>query len=121
MPDTPQISVIIPTYQRRTSLERALRALCRPSLFPPVVATAIAGVDEIVSFDRTGCLVSPAHPAALARAIKAILRDPIHARQLGLVAQAHARSNFDTKNMVGQVTGAYAELLRHGRGRHAGA
>jgi glycosyltransferase involved in cell wall biosynthesis len=87
----------------------------------PVVATAIAGVDEIVSPGRTGCLVPPADADALAAAIQALLSDPIRARQLGLAAQAHVRANFETRNMVEQVTGAYTELLERTRGRHAHA
>src|SRR4029077_1011946 len=49
----------------------------------PVVATAAPGTTEVVVDGETGLLVPVKTPTALAKAIRAVLRDPSLARRLG--------------------------------------
>ncbi len=49
----------------------------------PVVACRAAAVPEVVQDGVTGLLAPPREPAALARILEALLRDPARARQLG--------------------------------------
>ena len=57
----------------------------------PVVATNVGGLPEVVEHDRTGLLVPPRDPAALADAISALLADPERGRRLAATARgAHA-------------------------------
>ena len=49
----------------------------------PVVASRVGGIPEMVEDGRTGLLVEPGDPTALAGAIRAILRDPETAAELG--------------------------------------
>jgi glycosyltransferase involved in cell wall biosynthesis len=49
----------------------------------PAVASAVGGVPEIVRDDVNGYLVAPADPAALARRIVLLLRDPEKRRAFG--------------------------------------
>lgn len=60
----------------------------------PVVATRIEAVPEIVSDGETGHLVPPRDPAALARALRALLADPAEARRLGNAGRARALARF---------------------------
>jgi glycosyltransferase involved in cell wall biosynthesis len=60
--------------------------------FTPVVATNVGGLPEVVEHDRTGLLVPPRDPAALAQAIGALLADPERGRRLaeGAAERMHA-------------------------------
>jgi glycosyltransferase involved in cell wall biosynthesis len=49
----------------------------------PAVASAVGGIPEIISDDVNGYLVAPADPAALARRIVLLLRDPERRRAFG--------------------------------------
>ena len=49
----------------------------------PVVATAVGGLPEIVNHGRTGLLVEPEDPEALAEACASLLNDPDAAREMG--------------------------------------
>ncbi|HTA15994.1 MAG TPA: glycosyltransferase [Solirubrobacteraceae bacterium] len=52
----------------------------------PVTATSVGGIPELVEHDRTGLLVPPRDPAALAGAISALLEDPARSRRLAAAA-----------------------------------
>src|SRR5207237_3949787 len=49
----------------------------------PVVASAVGGILEVVEDGKTGVLVEPAKPEALADAIRRLLEDPARARAMG--------------------------------------
>ncbi|WP_040337347.1 glycosyltransferase family 4 protein [Candidatus Blastococcus massiliensis] len=60
----------------------------------PVVASRVGGLQEIIEDGRTGLLVDPDDPRALADAIIRLLSDPATATRLGLAGQADARARF---------------------------
>ena len=60
----------------------------------PVVATALAGVPELVVAGQTGYLAQPADPASLASEIDKAMCEPERARALGRAARAHVRWEF---------------------------
>lgn len=60
----------------------------------PVVATRVGGVAEVVEDGRTGFLVPPDDPRALARAVDEMLDDPARARAFGERARSRARERF---------------------------
>jgi glycosyltransferase involved in cell wall biosynthesis len=60
----------------------------------PVVATRVGGMTEIVDHGRTGLLVEPANPKALAEAICAILGDKEKVRRLGNAGRERAVEKF---------------------------
>lgn len=60
----------------------------------PVVATAVEAIPEIVAHGRTGLLVPPRDPAALADACAALLADPAGARRLGEAGRARLAERF---------------------------
>jgi glycosyltransferase involved in cell wall biosynthesis len=71
----------------------------------PVVATEVGGLPELVEHNRTGLLVPPRDPAALAGAIIELLADPERGRRLARAAAE--RMHLYT---IDAVTARFAEL-----------
>jgi glycosyltransferase involved in cell wall biosynthesis len=72
-------SVVVCPYRDATQSGVVLTAF---AFGVPVVATAVGGLPEYVIPDRTGILVPPGDPKALAAAIERIVRDPALASRL---------------------------------------
>lgn len=84
----------------------------------PVVATNAGGVPEIVEHGRTGLLVPPASPRALAEAVVDLMRDPARASEFGQVGRRLAESRFSLERHVDSITTLYEALAatsRHSR------
>jgi glycosyltransferase involved in cell wall biosynthesis len=77
----------------------------------PVIATAIGGTNEVVADGKTGLLVPPADPDALADAIRSLLVDPMWAEQLAVQGQTCVREEFSAEVMTRRVVDVYRELL----------
>jgi glycosyltransferase involved in cell wall biosynthesis len=60
----------------------------------PVIASAVGGHLDTVLDGRTGALVPPRDPAALAQRLRELLADPARLAALGSVAATHARSRY---------------------------
>jgi L-malate glycosyltransferase len=78
----------------------------------PVVATNVGGNAEAVQDGVSGIIVPPEDPAALASAIISLLSDTVKAKQMGAEGKRLAAEKFTTEAMMGQITSAYATLLR---------
>lgn len=78
----------------------------------PVVASAVGGVPELVLDGRTGLLVPPADPGALATAIRRLVEDPRAARQMGEAGRERARMSFSREAFLKGHRELYGELLR---------
>ncbi|HEX9015484.1 MAG TPA: glycosyltransferase [Chloroflexota bacterium] len=78
----------------------------------PVVATRVSAVPEVVEDGKTGILVPPRDPAALAEAMIAILSDRERAKSMGEEGLARLRQNFTEERMVDEIEETYFELLR---------
>jgi glycosyltransferase involved in cell wall biosynthesis len=77
----------------------------------PVVAAASGGHLEIVEPDRTGLLVAPDDPQALAQEALALLADPARGRALANTARAWAADNFSAAVHAKAVAEVYRSLL----------
>ena len=77
----------------------------------PVVATNVGGVPEVVEDGRQGLLVPPASPAALARAVTMLVKDPALAASLGRAGRARAPL-FSSEVMLKQHAELYRGALR---------
>lgn len=75
-----------------------------------VVATDVGGTGEAIEDGRSGVLVPPRDPGALARAIDGVLSDRELARDLGGEARRRVRSRFSVPGMVRGTLGVYAEV-----------
>ncbi len=106
-----------------TSYMQAADALVCPSLWAeaaglvnmeaqacglPVVASRIGGIPEIVEDGRTGLLVKPGDPEAMARALARLRDDPVFADQLSIAARARMIEHFS----IASSLPAYLDLHR---------
>ncbi len=73
----------------------------------PVVASHIAGVEDIVLNGESGFLVSPLESDRFAERVITLLRDPKLAREMGSVGMRHVLERFDPDSLAE----AYIDLL----------
>ncbi|HEX3862477.1 MAG TPA: glycosyltransferase family 4 protein [Stellaceae bacterium] len=64
------------------------------------VATQLPGIAELIDDGRTGVLVPPADPAALAAALEALIRDPGRRARLAAAGEARVRQAFDMRHGI---------------------
>jgi glycosyltransferase involved in cell wall biosynthesis len=76
----------------------------------PVVATDVGGLPEIVENGRTGLLVPPRDPAALAAGISALLDDPERGRLLAATA-AERMHDFTIETVAQRFADLYEQLV----------
>jgi glycosyltransferase involved in cell wall biosynthesis len=69
----------------------------------PVVATAVGGLPEVVRPDKTGLLVPPADPDALAAAILRLLDDPQLRCRFGRLGHQMVQREFSPMSQVPQI------------------
>jgi glycosyltransferase involved in cell wall biosynthesis len=75
----------------------------------PVVATDIGGNREVVEHGRTGLIVPPGDPEALARALADLLARPDRIRDMGAAARASVRARFSRATMIRATLDAWRE------------
>jgi len=80
------------------------------ALGKPVVATRVGGVPEVVDDGRSGRLVAPEDPTALANAVAAVLDAP-DALAMGAAGRARVEAAFTLDAMVRGVERVYAREL----------
>lgn len=82
----------------------------------PVVTTTVTGGPEIVAEGKTGHLVSPGDPAALAEALQSLIRDPARAILMGQAGRLRAEAQFDLRASSAALAGlfhkAYGRQIR---------
>jgi len=77
----------------------------------PVVATRVGGLPEVIDDGRTGVLVPPQAPAALAEAIWGVLNNPGLARQLAESAYDDVYNRFSPDTQTNQLLAVYREAM----------
>lgn len=81
----------------------------------PVVASQHAGIAEAVEHGRTGLLVPPGDPVALADALGRLIADPAARERLGAASQATARERFDVIRQSRRLEAALLRVVREWR------
>ncbi|MFQ5876159.1 MAG: glycosyltransferase [Acidobacteriota bacterium] len=81
----------------------------------PVVASRIGGLPEVVEDGRTGLLVAPGDPEALAWGMATVLRRPDRGRAFGLAGRARVERLFRAEAMARRIASLYEEVLGDGR------
>jgi rhamnosyl/mannosyltransferase len=113
----------------REALYAACDVFCLPSVSPaeafglvlveamargrPVVAACPpgSGIAEVVVHQKTGLLVPPDDPLALAQAICALLADPGGAAAMGEAGLRRVRTLFDIRGVAGLTEQVYAQAM----------
>lgn len=69
----------------------------------PCISTPISGIPELVDDGRTGILVPPDDPTALAAAIGDAIRSPDLRARIGDAAMERVHAHFDHRGTIGQL------------------
>jgi glycosyltransferase involved in cell wall biosynthesis len=77
----------------------------------PVVSTAVGGVPDLVESGQHGILVPPGEPAALARAMEFLCRNPETRRSMGAAARERASREFSLEQMVEAYDALYRTAI----------
>ena len=78
----------------------------------PVVATRVAGMDEVVQHGVTGYLVPPRDAVALAAAVTQLLKEPGCAARMGAAGRERARTAHGPDRMVDEFLALWRSLRR---------
>jgi glycosyltransferase involved in cell wall biosynthesis len=81
----------------------------------PMVATEVDGTPEVVLHEKTGLLVPPANPTALAAAIERLLDNPELASRLATDGRKFVRENFTLQRQIEETVALYSELTGQSR------
>lgn len=82
----------------------------------PVVASRVNGIPELIEDGKTGLLVPARDPQALARAIQALLSDPVAASRMGAVGRTVVREQFTANRMVANTTAIFDAAVQDAGG-----
>jgi len=77
----------------------------------PVVAAAAGGIPEIIENGRTGILVQPAIPSALADGIIELFERPGQAKEMAANGREEVRRRYSVDRMVSDTLAVYQRLL----------
>jgi len=81
------------------------------ALGKPIIATAVDGVPEVIENGKTGLLIPPGDPGALAEAALRLLGDNEEACRLAEAARALVPPRFPLRRMVEQTQNLYLDVL----------
>lgn len=76
----------------------------------PIVATRVAGLDELIEDRRTGLLAQAGDAAAIAAAMTTLIDDPALGAELGAAGRAHRRREHDIDVWIRRLERLYVEL-----------
>jgi glycosyltransferase involved in cell wall biosynthesis len=76
----------------------------------PVVATKVGGIPEVVIHGKTGLLVSPRNPSALARAILKLYENRELAARFGQMGYEVVHEKFSAESMAEKIILLYENL-----------
>lgn len=97
-------TIVVLPYESATQSGVAMTAF---AFGKPVVATAVGGIPEVVEDLRTGLLVPPGDPAALADATTRLLRDAPQRESLAQEIQSRSRTEFSWETHAERFVNVY--------------
>jgi colanic acid/amylovoran biosynthesis glycosyltransferase len=91
------LAICVPSVAARTGDSEGLPNVVIEGMAAaaPVIGSDHGGIGEAVEHDRTGFLVPPADPQAIATAVRRLLRDPALRDRMGLAARVAATEHFN--------------------------
>jgi D-inositol-3-phosphate glycosyltransferase len=81
----------------------------------PVIGSAVGGIQYTVADGRTGCLVRPNDPSALAAKLALLRSKPLVAQRMGAAGLARARRLFTWSRVAQSVAKSYRRAITPGR------
>lgn len=82
----------------------------------PVVASEVGGIPDVVMPGKSGWLVPPGDPEALARRILEVAADPEEARRVGRRGRDWAERRYGWDRITADLIGVYREAIARRRG-----
>lgn len=79
----------------------------------PVIASNVGGLPEVVIDKKTGLLVDPRNPQALAEAIIRLIENPGLRREYGRRGREFVMENYDWQENAKRMENLYEEVLSH--------
>lgn len=102
---------VLPSHTRAEAFGTSIVEAMATGL--PVISTGIGtGTSWVNQHERTGLVVLPGDPPALAAAIRALVADPGRREAMGREGRARARTLFRASTMVEAVEQVYLDVLR---------
>jgi glycosyltransferase involved in cell wall biosynthesis len=80
----------------------------------PAVATAVAGVPELIEDGVSGLLAPAGDRRALAAALERLLRDPVLSARMGAAGRRRAEERFSLRLQVDRLLALWSTLAREG-------
>jgi glycosyltransferase involved in cell wall biosynthesis len=100
--------VVLPSITSDGVPQVILQAL---AMRKPVVASAVGGIPEVIQHQRTGVLVPPNDPQALAEAVVQVLRDPEPATAWAQVGGQLIDTHYALEYMIDRTAAVYTAVL----------
>ncbi len=104
-----QLTDLFVLPSRSEGLSNALLEAMRAGL--PCVATAVGGNPEVVLDRKTGYLIPPDDPEALAERILGLIADPALRARMGAASREHVLQEFSVEKMTAKVMAGYRQAL----------
>jgi glycosyltransferase involved in cell wall biosynthesis len=108
--------LIVPSRSEAFGLAAAEAMACGV----PVVAARVGGLPEVVIDGEQGVLVPPEDPAALAKAVIALARDPERRAAMGRAGRERVRAAFSLERTLDGYEALLEEMIARKRGGRAG-
>jgi glycosyltransferase involved in cell wall biosynthesis len=77
----------------------------------PVVASAVGGIPEVIQHQRTGVLVPPNNPQALAEAVVWVLNNPQSAADWARAGGQLIDTHYALEHMIDRTAAVYTAAL----------
>ena len=77
----------------------------------PVVGTRVSSIPELVEDGRTGLLVPPGDPAAMAGAMQRLLTDTGFRDRIIAAGRRRVLEEFDNRRLIGQLAALFQAML----------
>ncbi len=100
-------AVILASYANEGVPQSLLQAM---AMAKAVVGSAVGGIPEVVLQDQTGLLTPPRDAAALTLALRRLLADACHRRELGRRGRELVAARFSVEQMAAAVEAVYQGL-----------
>jgi glycosyltransferase involved in cell wall biosynthesis len=100
--------VVLPSIRSDGVPQVVIQAL---AMRKPVVASAVGGIPEVIQHQRTGVLVPPNDPQALADAVVRVLRDPQLAATWAQAGGQLIDAHYGLEQMIDRTAAVYTAVL----------